>query len=348
MNNLMQNAGLWKDDSGNQPPACWDGTHYVVVNQSVILTYQGTHTSTDKLSGYGQCVAGQSSIVVTENGSNVATQMGADPFYFSEAPAAPKPATWNLSGVGELSIAIVAGSGCSSDTATFSLLTVGNVSGSGVENGAPVVMAPVISSPVTGAQLVLDGTPANGSASVSGSSLLYTANADFSGTDSFRYYASTFGELGTAYSSDAIAAVTVAPGLEEPCQELGRTTRNYVSGYTLSRQAVTRVRRQAKRCVIANFNGALPAGRTIVSARWETTSPWSLYMSNPRIAKGQRETMVDVSFNFAGWGGVLCTVTLDNGELYNAEFSFTVIDSPLYPSATYDTNNGPYRLDVSI
>lgn len=137
------------------------------------------------------------------------------------------------------------------------------------------------------------------------------------------------------------------PPLASPCAELGRTTRNYVSGYSLSRQNVTRVRRMAKRCVVANFNGALPKERTIASVRWETTSPWSLYMSNARIATGARESMVDVTFNFAGWGGLLCTATLDNGEIYNAEFSFTVIDSPLYPSATYDTNNGPYRLDAT-
>ena len=137
------------------------------------------------------------------------------------------------------------------------------------------------------------------------------------------------------------------PPLASPCAELGRTTRNYVSGYSLSRQNVTRVRRMAKRCVVANYNGALTKGRTIASVRWETTSPWSLYMSNARIAAGGRESMVDVTFNFAGWGGLLCTATLDNGEIYNCEFSFTVIDSPLYPSATYDTNNGPYRLDAT-
>jgi len=185
-------------------------------------------------------------------------------------------------------------------------------------------------------------TPTHGTVTLVDNLLIYTPTPNFAGFDSFTYT----GTSGGVTSSPATISITV--DAVAPCQELGRTTRNYVSGYTLSRQAVTRVRRQAKRCVIANFNGALPAGRTIVSARWETTSPWSVYMSNPRIAHGQRETMIDISFNFAGWGGVLCTVTLDNGELYNAEFSFTVIDSPLYPSATYDTNNGPYRLDVSI
>jgi hypothetical protein len=132
-----------------------------------------------------------------------------------------------------------------------------------------------------------------------------------------------------------------------PCKELGRTTRTYVSGYTLSRQAVTRVRRSAKRCVVANFNGAIPKGNVIASVRWETTSPWAILMSNARITTGQRETMVDVFFNFAGWGGLQATVTLDNGDIYNAEFSFTVIDSPLYPSADYPPSNGPYRLDAT-
>lgn len=139
-----------------------------------------------------------------------------------------------------------------------------------------------------------------------------------------------------------------APAPAAKCDELGRITRTYVSGYTLSRQNVARVRRSSKRCVVANFNGALPPGRLITSVRWETTSPWSINMSNARIATGQRETMVDVLFNFAGWGGILATVTLDNGEIYNAEFSFTVIDSPLYPTATYPNGNGPYRLDASV
>jgi hypothetical protein len=71
-------------------------------------------------------------------------------------------------------------------------------------------------------------------------------------------------------------------------------------------------------------------------------------MSNARIAAGQRETMVDVTFNFSGWGGLLATVTLDNDEVYNAEFQFTVVDTPLYPTATYPVSNGPYILTASI
>lgn len=142
--------------------------------------------------------------------------------------------------------------------------------------------------------------------------------------------------------------IDIGSVLSPKCEELGRVTRTYVSGYTLSRMNVMRVRRRMRRCVVANFNGAMDPSRTIVSVRWETTSPWSIQMSNPRIAVGQRETMIDVIFNFAGWGGILATATLDNGEEYGAEFSFNVIDSPLYPTATYPMQNGPYRLDISV
>lgn len=211
------------------------------------------------------------------------------------------------------------------------------------KDSANNAVQPIITSsgsPVTPDSLTILTQALNGTASAVGSRLLYTPDSGFIGNDEFTYKAT----VGGVDSNEAHVSVSVL----EKCDELGRTTRNYVSGYTLSRQAVTRVRRMAKRCVVANFNGALPKGRLITSVRWETTSPWALFMSNARIALGQRESMVDIIFNFAGWGGVLCTATLDNGEVYNAEFSFTVIDSPLYPTATYPTSNGPYRLDANV
>jgi len=184
-------------------------------------------------------------------------------------------------------------------------------------------------------------TPAsNGTASAVGDHLLYTPASGFVGTDEFTYMAT----VGGTDSNEAFVSVNVL----ERCNELGRTSRTFVTGYSLSRVNVTRVRRMAKRCVVANFNGALDPDRRIVSVRWETTSPWAILMDNARIAFGQRETMVDVTFNFSGWGGLLATVTLDNGEVYNAEFSFTVLDTPLYPTATYPVSNGPYILTASI
>jgi hypothetical protein len=195
---------------------------------------------------------------------------------------------------------------------------------------------------VTPDSLTIVTPPTHGTASVSGVSLIYTPAANFAGLDSFTYYATKSG------INSNTATVTVDVIDRTPCQELGRVTRQYVSGYTLATAGISRVRRMSKRCCVANFNGALSKGRLITSVRWETTSPWAILMENARIATNQREAMVDVTFNFAGWGGLLCTATLDNGEVYNCEFNFTVLDMPLYPTADYPTANGPYRLDASV
>lgn len=225
-----------------------------------------------------------------------------------------------------------------------------DVSGEGLASADPdtVIMTPTVTvngTPTTNYTLTVLSSPLNGTAQTSpdNKTLWYSPTPSWSGNDSFTYKATS----GSTASNVATASIQIDPAVVA-CKELGRTTKTYVTGYSLSRVNVARVRRMAKRCVVANFNGALDPSRSIVSVRWETTSPWSIFMSNARIAPGQRETMVDVSFNFSGWGGLLATVTLDNGEIYNAEFSFTVLDTPLYPSATYPLGNGPFRLDASV
>jgi hypothetical protein len=130
------------------------------------------------------------------------------------------------------------------------------------------------------------------------------------------------------------------------CGELGRVTRSFVSGYTAARTEVRRIRRFAKRCVVAEFNGSMPLGCTIVKARWDCTSPWSILMSNPRIQSNGRSIAIDAAFNFAGWGGLKGTATWSNGEVSETEFFFTILDRPLYPSANYNSANGPYVLET--
>lgn len=141
--------------------------------------------------------------------------------------------------------------------------------------------------------------------------------------------------------------VAAPPPSNPPCGELGRVTRSFVSGYTASRVETRRIRRFSKRCCVADFNGAMPLGVTITSVNFETTSPWSLFMANPRIESTGRKAAVDVSFNFAGYGGLLVTATWSNGETTNVEFGFQVNDSPLYPSAQYPSSNGPYILTAT-
>jgi hypothetical protein len=208
------------------------------------------------------------------------------------------------------------------------------------QNSGLTPITPVITvngTVVTPDSLSIVDEPSNGSASTAGAALWYSPNDGYTGFDSFTYQATVSG----VDSNVADVGITV---LGAPCGELGRVTRSFVSAYTASRAETRRVRRFSQRCVTANFNGALEAGRTIVHVRWDTTSPWSILMANPRIIMGQRQVAVDVSFNFAGGGGLLATVTLENGEMYNQEFFYTVLDRPIYPGAVYDSSTGPYVL----
>lgn len=239
-------------------------------------------------------------------------------------------------------------------------VTAGEMAGFIMETSLPVIFVPdetlnmaqgVVStvspavysdgSPVTPSSLQIVTGALNGIVSVSGSSLVYTPNGDFHGQDSCTFQAVVSGVTSNTATMTFLVNATA-------CDDLGRVTRSFVSGYTASRAETHRVRRFSRRTVTANFNGALAKGRTITHVRWDCTSPWSIFMENARIIAGQRQVAVDVSYNFAGWGGLLATVTLDNGELFNQEFFYTVIDRPLYPGAVYNSANGPYVLESDV
>lgn len=212
------------------------------------------------------------------------------------------------------------------------------------ENSASNIAPTLITdsgTPVTPTAITIASQPSNGTASVVNGVVLYTPTANYFGTDSFTYY----GTYGGLDSNTATISVSV---LAQDCTDIGRTSRLYVTAYNLNRPAITRARRYAKRCFLWDFNGALDPSALITSARFDCYGPWAGYMSNPRIIYGQRKAAVDVEFNFAGWTGLLCTVTLANGEAYNAEFHLTVTDSPLYPRAQYNTVNGPFVLTTSV
>ena len=155
-----------------------------------------------------------------------------------------------------------------------------------------------------------------------------------------------------ATATCALTSLTSAPAnfnvtvKQLPVTDLGRVTRSFVSGYTAARAEIRRVVRFQKRSVVANFNGAQPAGATITAVRWDCTSPWSVLMANARVEPSGRSVAVDVSFNYAGWGGILATATWQNGETTAQEFFFTVLDRPVYPGAVYNEANGPYVLEA--
>jgi len=127
------------------------------------------------------------------------------------------------------------------------------------------------------------------------------------------------------------------------CNELGRVTRSFVSGYFRARVHVGTVRRQEKRCVVADLNGAIPTDRTIASVTWRATNPWSMFMSDPTI--DGREARVMVDFQNSGCGALKATATLDNGEIYNQLFEFTVRDAPWFDEP-FSMSIGPYSVTV--
>lgn len=128
-----------------------------------------------------------------------------------------------------------------------------------------------------------------------------------------------------------------------PCDELGRVTRIYASGYDRSRVHDGRMVRGESRCLVVDFNGAIPAGRTVASVTWRCNIPTAIVMSNARIQAGARSVAVDV---LAGWScdtAIKCESTLDNGEVYAQLIRLAVQDAPWFQGETTPTT-GPTTL----
>lgn len=134
--------------------------------------------------------------------------------------------------------------------------------------------------------------------------------------------------------------------IEMVCEELGRTTRAYVSGYDRTRVHEVRLVRGEKRCLVANFNGAIPPARTIASATWRVNQNQGAVLSNARIFEGNRSTAVDLLAGWTGYGLVKVEATLDNGEVYNQVFRVLVQQSPWFTGEPYPVS-GPQTITVA-
>lgn len=150
---------------------------------------------------------------------------------------------------------------------------------------------------------------------------------------------------GAGCTSDT-ATLTPTVSVVADCGELGRVTRSYVSAYTAARNESRRIRRFAKRCLVANFNGQMPNGPTITKAKFETTSPWSSILSEPRIENNGRNAVCDVMFNYSGYSAIQVTAQWSNGEVSSQMFEFDILDRPIMPTATYAGATGPYAVET--
>lgn len=207
------------------------------------------------------------------------------------------------------------------------------------QNSASNSVTPVITqdgAPVTPDSLSIVTQPAHGAASVSGVSLLYTPATGYVGADSFTYKATVAGV-------DSNIATVSALVYALACDELGRSTRVNVSGYNRTNVHDTRLVRGEKRCLVANFNGAIPAGRMIASVIWRCAQPYIATMSNARIIVGARQAAIDVRANYYSDTLIKCEATLDNGEVMAQLMRISVQDSPWFVADTV-SSAGPTTL----
>ena len=139
--------------------------------------------------------------------------------------------------------------------------------------------------------------------------------------------------------------ITLTPTEVPPpeCEEIGPVTRVNVSAYRRTRVHYSRLHRGERRCLIANFNGAIPPSRSIVSATWRTYANNVAFLANPRITG--REVEVDLTAGYPGRAGIKLEATLNNGERYMQTFVVEVTDVAWFPADT-TPGSGPTELRV--
>jgi len=137
------------------------------------------------------------------------------------------------------------------------------------------------------------------------------------------------------------------PPEPEPCEEYGRATRAFVSGYQRDRVHRSRLLRGERRCLVANFNGAIPPARTISRVIWRCDQNQAVYMENARVAANGREVAVDITAQIGCGARVKCLATLDNGEVYTQLFIVRVVPAPYFMGEPTWYPQGPTELTAT-
>jgi hypothetical protein len=166
-----------------------------------------------------------------------------------------------------------------------------------------------------------------------------TGTPTTAGTYSYtlRVYANANPAL-THDTPDTIVIAT-APPPPSPCDEYGRETRAYVSGYQRSRIHQSRLVRGEQRCLCAEFSGAISPARTIASVAWYCQQPYAIVMSNARIVG--TECAVTINAQAETWAILKCVATLDNGEVYTQLFGLTILSAPFFVGEAIPSSSGP-------
>lgn len=137
----------------------------------------------------------------------------------------------------------------------------------------------------------------------------------------------------STYSCD-ITLTPVGVASVPDCDEMGRASNANVSAYDRTRVHDVRLMMGEKRCLVANFNGAISAARTITSIKWRCDFGYIAQMANARIQSNNRSAAVDITANWMGDSIIRCEATLDNGEIYIQSFHVEVNGDPIFLAAT--------------
>ncbi|KAF1698350.1 hypothetical protein CSC62_05425 [Pseudoxanthomonas jiangsuensis] len=124
-----------------------------------------------------------------------------------------------------------------------------------------------------------------------------------------------------------------------------RATTAYVSAFQRDRLHQAQFRRRESRRITADLTAVLPAGVTVTSVTWRTTSPWTLRMSDGQIDGAKVSVRAD--FQYAGCAGLKAQVTLSDGDVLNQAFLFTVQDAPFFYDELGPMTSGPYTLTTT-
>ncbi|NIJ86983.1 hypothetical protein FHY35_004033 [Xanthomonas arboricola] len=122
--------------------------------------------------------------------------------------------------------------------------------------------------------------------------------------------------------------------------DIGRVTRNYVSAHQRDRVHRASLYANEKRALVTDFNGAIPKGRSIVSATWQTDDTSQCVMSQPEAEA--RQVRVQIAAQYTGHCRIRVDATLDNGEVYSAWHVIRVQPAPHFNNPGWV--NGPSRL----
>lgn len=326
MSNILLTATRWTDNAGVSPPSYWTGSVYefigingtlkaenitatAVAGDVVKFTMLVVTPASTGLGGYGALLV---------NGATVFTQPvdAAGSYAFTSA-------TLNAGDVVEFKLdntyspgGIYGGDIRVTPTPPVVVASPESLSVAANSSSNAVVTSVTADGTVTAATLAVATNPTHGTVALVNNAFLYTPNPNISGLDSFTYT----GTYAGVTSAPATVSITIVAPTK--CADLGRVTRAYVSAYTRDRIHQSQLMAQEKRCLIANFNGALPVGRTIASVIWSVSNPMFVNLSQCDITG--RETACIITAQWRGSSLVRCSATTDDGDVYTQYFAITI------------------------